>query len=204
MSEIEKWELNVDQLVACNCDYGCPCTFQASPTYGTCEGTVAYVVEKGSYKGVKLDGQIWALVAKWPGPLHELNGEGVVFLDESSSDDQKKAITEIATGKAGGPIGIFMSTVSKSIDVKTAKIEVHKDGKNSWFKINDKVNVEFGPILSVTGAEQFPSILIPQGMLTNREDSFSADKYEVDISDNFKFDYPKRNASISNGKWKGP
>jgi len=32
-----KWKLQVEQLMACNCNWGCPCSFDAPPTYGRCE-----------------------------------------------------------------------------------------------------------------------------------------------------------------------
>ena len=32
-----KWALEADCLQACNCDYGCPCEFEAPPTPGYCE-----------------------------------------------------------------------------------------------------------------------------------------------------------------------
>ncbi|MCH7940236.1 MAG: DUF1326 domain-containing protein [Candidatus Marinimicrobia bacterium] len=37
MAETLKWTLDVEFLMACNCDWGCPCGFQAPPTYGKCE-----------------------------------------------------------------------------------------------------------------------------------------------------------------------
>ncbi len=33
-----KWTLTGTVVVACNCDYGCPCNFNALPTQGRCEG----------------------------------------------------------------------------------------------------------------------------------------------------------------------
>lgn len=32
------WNLRGTVLIACNCDYGCPCNFNALPTKGHCEG----------------------------------------------------------------------------------------------------------------------------------------------------------------------
>src|SRR5438034_1374458 len=37
-----KWKLKVEQLMACNCNWGCPCSFDAPPTYGKCETALAY------------------------------------------------------------------------------------------------------------------------------------------------------------------
>lgn len=35
---IPKWRINGHVIVSCNCDYGCPCNFNALPTKGKCEG----------------------------------------------------------------------------------------------------------------------------------------------------------------------
>ncbi|MBA2642648.1 MAG: DUF1326 domain-containing protein, partial [Actinobacteria bacterium] len=32
------WQAKGTVLVACNCDFGCPCNFNAPPTTGDCEG----------------------------------------------------------------------------------------------------------------------------------------------------------------------
>src|SRR2546430_3051913 len=50
-----KWKLKVEQLMACNCNWGCPCSFDAPPTYGKCETALAYRIAKGSYGGGGLD-----------------------------------------------------------------------------------------------------------------------------------------------------
>jgi len=34
------WKLKGKVLVACNCDWGCPCNFNARPTTGKCEGII--------------------------------------------------------------------------------------------------------------------------------------------------------------------
>jgi Protein of unknown function (DUF1326) len=36
-------------LVACNCDYGCPCNFNALPTQGKCEGGWTWHVDGGGF-----------------------------------------------------------------------------------------------------------------------------------------------------------
>ena len=51
-----KWAMEADYLQACNCDYGCPCEFEAPPTQGHCEGIGAWRINKGNYGDVSLDG----------------------------------------------------------------------------------------------------------------------------------------------------
>jgi len=31
------WEIQADEIVSCNCAYGCPCQFNALPTNDNCE-----------------------------------------------------------------------------------------------------------------------------------------------------------------------
>jgi len=45
----ESWRLTGKVLVACNCDWGCPCNFNARPTTGKCEGGWTWHVEEGSF-----------------------------------------------------------------------------------------------------------------------------------------------------------
>ena len=68
----------MEHLVACNCDWGCPCAFEARPTTGHCEGAVAHRIVAGKYGDVTLDGLKWVLLVRWPGAIHEGSGRGIV------------------------------------------------------------------------------------------------------------------------------
>jgi len=48
------WELEADELVSCNCAYGCPCQFNALPTYGYCEAVAGIAIKRGRFGDVKL------------------------------------------------------------------------------------------------------------------------------------------------------
>ena len=52
----ESWTLSGTVLISCNCDYGCPCNFNALPTAGKCEGEWTWHVEEGAYDGNRLGG----------------------------------------------------------------------------------------------------------------------------------------------------
>ena len=66
MGKPVEWKLNIEHLMACNCNWGCPCTFESPPTYGTCEAALAYRVVDGNYGDESLDGLGWVLGALWP------------------------------------------------------------------------------------------------------------------------------------------
>ncbi|MGH2544702.1 MAG: DUF1326 domain-containing protein, partial [Ardenticatenaceae bacterium] len=105
MSKPIRWKLRVEHLMACNCNWGCPCAFNAPPTYGTCEAALGYRVVEGKYGDVALDGLQWVAAVAWPGPIHEGQGRGNVYLDARAEGAQRDALEAIATGQAGGPIG---------------------------------------------------------------------------------------------------
>ena len=44
----EEWRLEHEHAMGCNCNWGCPCSFESPPTYGTCEAALAYHIVKGS------------------------------------------------------------------------------------------------------------------------------------------------------------
>ena len=50
------WHVNGDVLIACNCDFGCPCNFNARPSTGFCEGGWIWMIEKGHVDDVDLSG----------------------------------------------------------------------------------------------------------------------------------------------------
>ncbi len=76
------WEIHAVVVANCNCAYGCPCQFNALPTYGTCEAADGIQIEKGFYGSVTLDGLNAGMLAKWPGPIHEGNGERLIVIDD--------------------------------------------------------------------------------------------------------------------------
>lgn len=199
-----KWKLKIEHLMACNCNYGCPCSFDAPPTYGTCEAALAYRVVEGKYGDVKLDGLKWVVAALWPGALHEGNGRAVVYLDARAKGEKRDALEMITTGRAGGPIGIFMSTVTAGMEVYASPLEFKFDGKRSYFRAEEAIDVEFDPIRNpVTGEEHHASVLLPTGMIAKREDHYSSKTFRVNI-EAFAYNHPNRTAIAMQNIWRGP
>ena len=199
-----KWKLKVEQLMACNCNWGCPCSFDAPPTYGKCETALAYRIAKGSYHGVPLDGLKFILVAAWPKAIHLGHGRGVLFLDAEAKGRKREALEAIATSKAGGPMNIYMSMMTEPPEVRTARIEFRFIGKRSRFRIGNRVRVEFEPMQNpVTGEDHFLIGKLPTGLFTKSEEFFSAKNFRVGLK-GFQFDYPRRNAILASSTWRGP
>ena len=125
-----KWQIHAYFLDACNCDWGCPCQFNANPTHGNCEGVAGYHIVSGSYGSsidgddVKLDGLNMALIASWPGPIHEGKGKASYYIDNRADEKQFEALSNIITGKAGGgPFAVYASTIEEFQEPKRASVK---------------------------------------------------------------------------------
>ena len=177
------WHLNGKVLVACNCNWGCPCNFNAPPTSGKCEGGWSWHVEEGTFGDVRLDGLNFSVFVNWPGAIHEGNGEGVVLIDE-----QRKAIETLVGGKVGGPWGILGWTWPKVHGPYTVAYELTFDGVNTRISCGEYFEVNGGPIRNpVTGAESHPGVVLPEGIIFKRGDLGTSTLFRV--SNGIKYDH---------------
>ena len=114
------WEIRTIEFANCNCAYGCPCQFNALPTYGTCEAVVCNEITEGHYGDIKLDGLKFGGVFAWPGPIHEGKGKAQPFVDERATPAQRDAILKIMSGQDTAPMAtvfaIFASTLTGPTD----------------------------------------------------------------------------------------
>jgi len=102
---VAKWNFEAEYFTACNCDWGCPCNFNAPPTEGRCLGWGAWKISRGEFEGTPLAGTHLALYYAFPGPIEQGNGTACAYVDNRASADQRRALEAIGTGRAGG--GIF-------------------------------------------------------------------------------------------------
>src|SRR5262245_66484149 len=98
------WEITGRELVNCTCEYGCNCQFNALPDKGHCHAVAGIQIEQGHYGKTRLDGLRIAAIFKWPGPIHEGNGEANQFVDENAEDAQPQALQKTMSGHETHPI----------------------------------------------------------------------------------------------------
>ena len=186
------------------CRTGAPPASTVRPIFAHCEGVVGHRVVTGTYGSLTLDGLKWVLVVRWPGAIHERNGRGVVFLDVNARGSKREALEAIATGRAGGPIGIFMSTVNAGLEVREAKIDFKLHGEKSFVRVADVVDVALEPILNpVTKAPHYARAVFKTGLLTDAEDYFSNKVATAKVA-GLTMDHAGKNAHTYLSNWKGP
>ena len=170
-AEKPSWNLKGLVLVACNCDYGCPCNFNARPTHGKCEGGWTWHVEQGSLEGVPLDSLNFSVYANWPGAIHEGNGEALILVDERADDRQREAIATLVRGEIGGPWGVLAWTWPTIHGPLAVPYEVELNGIATRIKAGNVLEVESSAIKNpVTGAEAHPSVVLPEGIIVKQAD----------------------------------
>lgn len=198
-----KWTLKGTVLIACNCDYGCPCNFNALPTYGDCEGAWAWHVQDGRYGDTDLGGLNFSVAADYPKAIHEGNGEVAVLIDARANEAQREALRTLATGAAGGPWGILKKTWTKVHEPHYVTFEVELAEQRSRAKAGDLLDLELEPIRNpVTGAEVTPGAVLPQGFIT-RDPRFAASKL-FRVQDGLHYDHSGKYAAVGSFEYSGP
>ena len=197
------WELKGTVVVACNCDYGCPCNFNALPTTGKCEGSWTWHVDRGAFGGTSLDDLNFTVAVNWPGAIHEGNGEAVILVDERADQAQRDAIAALISGDAGGPWGVLAWTWPTVHGPKPVPYEVQLDGINSGVKAGDSFAVASETIKNpVTGAEVHPSATLPEGIVFKQGDFGSSTTYR--LSDEVSFEHPGKYTAVAPFDYRGP
>jgi hypothetical protein len=162
-------------VVACNCDYGCPCNFNGLPTHGKCEGGWTWHVEEGRVGDQSLDGLTFTVVVNWPGPIHEGNGSAVILVDERADEGQRDAIATLVSGEVGGPWGVLAWTWPTIDGPHRVPYTVEIDGIDTRVQAGDFMLVESEQIRNpVSGAEVHPGAVLPEGIIFKRGDFGSA------------------------------
>ena len=190
-----EWELKGTVLVGCNCDYGCPCNFNAPPTTGDCEGGWVWHIEQGTYDGVDLSGLTLGLFADWPGAIHEGGGKAVAFYDEKADERQSEALEALLRGGEGGPWGIFINTYELG-GVLATPVTLDIDGERSSYKIGDLAELQMEPIKNpVTGAEIRSGVMLPTGLVFN--EGWCAASSVFRVNDGVSYDHSGKQAEYA-------
>jgi hypothetical protein len=156
-NNIPDWKVFGDWFDVCKCSIPCPCEFAQTPSYGDCDGVLAYHIRSGYYDQIPLDGMNVLLLSYFKGNIWsgKVKASVGLFFDEKANSRQREALQMIFSGKAGG----FMAEFAKLQDVRGTeyapiKFEVSEDLSNWSAEIPGKV---------VAKAEALTGPTTPQG-----------------------------------------
>lgn len=186
---------------------GCPCNFQAPPTYGHCLGFYAISVREGRFGEVPLDGPNFLMGGYAPAAIHRGEGTSLLVLDEGTRPEQRNALEVLwRGGGVGSPFDEFASVTTTWFDPIVAPIEMELDG------IRSKVRVAGGDIFDlaltrvknpVTGEEEIVYLDHPTGFSSTRSELGMSTVARL-ASEHMSFDNSGRYAEYAEISYAGP
>ena len=180
------WRITGPELSTCNCNWGCPCQFNAGPSHGHCRAGVAVRIDQGHFGEVRLDDLHFVGMFAWPGAIHEGNGEAFVVLDERADARQQEALLTILSGKETEPgatiFNVFAATFARMHPPVRRPIEFEIDiaRRRGRFRVPGLIEGEGEPIRNpVTGEEHRARVALPTGF-EYREAEFGSSRTRAD------------------------
>lgn len=159
------WHFEADYYTYCNCDWGCPCNFNARPTDGTCHGVGVWRVRKGRYGDVPLDGVVFASSYFFPGLIEQGHAIRRHYIDRHTTEDQRKALEAILSGtEGGGFLTVLPKLTAKTYPTVVTDIEFRLDGPKAYVKIGDLAEAESEALSYPDGTEIRPTFTLPHGI----------------------------------------
>lgn len=200
---IPPWRLRGNVIVACNCDYGCPCNFNGRPSTGNCEGIWNWNIEHGDFGDVPLSGLTFSLAVNWPGAIHEGNGTGLLVVDKRANQQQRDAIHHLVSGQAGGPWKIIRTTIGTLSGPEYATYIISIDGYTSSVKAEPYITLQMQPVRNpVTKAEVHPRVALPEGFVFKEGQLGASETFR--IAGAVSFDHSGRYAALAPFEYQGP
>lgn len=164
------WKMEAIDVTTCNCDFSCPCQFNALPTHGDCRAAVGFHIEKGHFGETPLDGVTFVVLVAWPGAIHDGGGEEQLIIDDATSGDQREAIAALVKGEETEPGATIFNVFSSVIDTyhepiaRPIEFEADMAARTARISVPGIVEATGEPIKNpVTGEPHRVRVTLPAG-----------------------------------------
>ncbi len=202
---MEKWHINGELILNCNCTVFCPCVVSLGkhpPTEGFCQAWAGVRIDDGKSGRTNLSGLNVALLLDIPSSMARGNWTVAAYIDERASDTAFKKLTNIFSGHARGTTGLFSILVGTFLGAERASVAYETEGERRRLTVPKKIIGEVEPIqgkkpgdhVQVTNTEYWmgPDITIAQAT-QSRVRAFGR-----------VWDFAGRSAEICQIEWAGP
>jgi hypothetical protein len=188
--ETPKWYIEGDWFDVCKCNVPCPCTFAEAPSYGDCEGVLAYHIRKGQYNDVPLTGLNLLAVSSFEGNIWRGDTKAIMglFIDERADEQQRDALNVIWSGSGGGFPAAFAELIGEMRGIEYVPIEFEMGDNLAYWRaeipgrVVAKAEALTGPMtppgtrvqtLNAPGSEMGPGTVATWGRATaNKVEAF--------------------------------
>jgi hypothetical protein len=149
------YQLEGQLLEVCTCNVLCPCWIGEAADGGSCEGVVAYAIDKGTIAGVDVSGRKIVIVSHFVGSPLQGNWKLILVVDDHASAEQQEALVQVWTGKAGGPVADLAQLYGEVVAVERTPITFTAIDGKGLLRIGDGVaplvDAELAPYMGATG-----------------------------------------------------
>jgi hypothetical protein len=135
------------------CKAVCPCWVGEDPDNGTCDGSIAWHIDKGTIDGVDVSGLTLGAVAHIPGNVLKGNWKAVVFVDDKASKAQEEALLAVWTGKKGGPVADMAQLIGEVAAVERVPIKFDVQQGKGQLRIGAAMAADIEPLRGPDGKE---------------------------------------------------
>src|SRR5262245_1374263 len=204
---IPRWQLRVDYVETCNCDFACPCNFSGYPTDGHCEALVGYHIRDGRFGRTKLDGIDVIYAAAWPRAIHQGGGRLRLYVSEHATAEQRDAVVRIFSGRAkgSGPFELFAGTMATIEDPVFTAIDFKPNGRKSSFRITGVCEAVLEPFTNpVSGEVQDVRVNMPKGFIFKSAQAARTLVMKLFGTGSLSFDHSGQNAFFARLEFAGP
>ena len=156
---IPTWQVSGEYYETCSCDFVCPCLpgqMTVRPSKGSCTFAMAFEVSRGNYGMVSLDGLGFIVLGFTPEAMGNGNWSVGLIADERATDEQREAITSIASGAAGGPMAALSGLVGTFLGVQSAPIRFDRKGSKWSVTASEFVDMTAEPAMGINPAATEP------------------------------------------------
>lgn len=147
------YQLEGRLLEVCTCNVLCPCWVGEDPDNGTCDGTLAWHVDKGTVNGTDVSDRTICILCHIPGNILQGNWKVRVYVDDKATPEQKDALLNVWTGKLGGPVADLAQLVGEVMSVEQVPITFEVEGVNGTLKVGGAIEAGLAPFKGATGKE---------------------------------------------------
>jgi hypothetical protein len=145
------YQLEGQLLEVCTCNVLCPCWIGEDPDGGTCDGVVAYHIDKGMVNGLDVSNLSFVLLNHIPGNILKGNWRVVLYVDDKATPQQQEALLNAFGGKLGGPLADLSQLVGEVVSVERVPITFAVQEGKGHLHIGKAVEAELVPFQGATG-----------------------------------------------------
>lgn len=138
-------------LEVCTCKAVCPCWVGEDPDNGTCDGSLAWHIDKGTIDGLDVSGLTFGAVAHIPGNVLKGNWRMVAFIDDKASKAQEEALLAVWSGKKGGPVADLAQLIGEVAGVERVPIIFDVHGGKGRLRLGQAVAADVEPLCGPDG-----------------------------------------------------